>query len=180
MEFEIYVGNLPKSTTQDELNTLFTQAGEVTAVNLIKDRKSGQSNGFAFIKMSAQNEADKAVIACNGHRLRLVPGKVVKDEGRVGLGWQRGDLRGECRRCEGWIGKAQQGGLVDQAEIAAIGIDHRQGLEAVFAKEPGQIGQAGSRGRREDVPDPRGQALGEQRVHVLVLHPPSGLQGDRR
>ncbi|HJR79242.1 MAG TPA: RNA-binding protein [Anaerolineales bacterium] len=69
MEFEIYVGNLPKSTTQDELNTLFTQAGEVTAVNLIKDRKSGQSNGFAFIKMSAQNEADKAVSMFNAYAL---------------------------------------------------------------------------------------------------------------
>lgn len=69
MEFEIYVGNLPKSTTQEELNTLFAQAGEVRAVNLIKDRKSGQSNGFAFIKMSAQSEADKAVSMFNAFSL---------------------------------------------------------------------------------------------------------------
>lgn len=69
MEFEIYVGNLSKSTTQEELNTLFAQAGEVTSVNVIKDRKSGESNGFAFVKMSAQSEADKAVSMFNTYSL---------------------------------------------------------------------------------------------------------------
>ncbi len=61
MEAKVYVGNLSKSTTQEELNTLFSQAGEVTAAEVIKDRKSGESKGFGFITMSAQNEADKAV-----------------------------------------------------------------------------------------------------------------------
>ena len=61
METRLYVGHLAKSTTQDELNTLFAQAGEVTAVELIKDRKSGESRGFAFVTMSAPNEAEKAV-----------------------------------------------------------------------------------------------------------------------
>lgn len=69
MEFEIYVGNLSKSTTQEELNTLFTQAGEVTSVRVIKNRTSGESNGFAFIKMSAQSEADKAVSMFNAYAL---------------------------------------------------------------------------------------------------------------
>ena len=69
MEFEIYVGNLSKATTQEELNTLFAQAGKVTAVNLVKNRKSGESNGFAFVKMSAQNEADKAVSMFNTYSL---------------------------------------------------------------------------------------------------------------
>ncbi len=61
METRLYVGHLAKSTTQEELNTLFAQAGEVTAVELIKDRKSGESRGFAFVTMSAPNEAEKAV-----------------------------------------------------------------------------------------------------------------------
>ena len=61
MEAKLYVGNLSKSTTQDELNVLFAQAGEVTVTEVIKDRKSGDSRGFAFITMSAQSEADKAV-----------------------------------------------------------------------------------------------------------------------
>ena len=69
METRLYVGNLSKSTTQDELNTLFAQAGEVTAVELISDRKSGESRGFAFVTMSVQNEADKAVSMFNAYSL---------------------------------------------------------------------------------------------------------------
>lgn len=69
MEARLYVGNLAKSTTQDELSTLFTQAGEVTAAEVIKDRKSGESKGFAFITMSAQSEADKAVSMFNTYSL---------------------------------------------------------------------------------------------------------------
>jgi RNA recognition motif-containing protein len=61
METRVYVGHLAKSTTQEELNTLFAQAGKVTAVELITDRRSGESRGFAFVTMSAPNEAEKAV-----------------------------------------------------------------------------------------------------------------------
>lgn len=61
MDSRIYVGNLAKSTTQDEINTLFTQAGSVSEVELIKDRDSGQSKGFAFVTMASAAEADKAV-----------------------------------------------------------------------------------------------------------------------
>jgi RNA recognition motif-containing protein len=69
MEAELYVGNLSKSTTQEELNALFARAGEVTAADVVKDRKSGESKGFAFITMSAQNEADKAVSMFNRYAL---------------------------------------------------------------------------------------------------------------
>ena len=69
MEVKLYVGNLSKSTTPDELNALFAQAGEVTAAEVIKDRKSGESRGFAFITMSAQSEADKAVSMFNTYSL---------------------------------------------------------------------------------------------------------------
>ena len=69
METRLYVGNLSKSTTQEELNTLFTQAGAVTAVEVIKERKSGESKGFAFITMSDQSEADKAVSMFNAYSL---------------------------------------------------------------------------------------------------------------
>jgi len=70
MEAKLYVGNLSKSTTQDELTVLFAQAGEVIATEIMKDRKSGESRGFAFITMSAQSEADKAVSMFNAHSLR--------------------------------------------------------------------------------------------------------------
>lgn len=69
MEVRLYVGNLSKSTTQEELNTLFAQAGEVTAADVVKDRKSGESKGFAFVTMSAQSEADKAVSMFNAYSL---------------------------------------------------------------------------------------------------------------
>ena len=69
MEAKLYVGNLSKSTTQDELNTLFAQAGEVTLAEVITDRKSGESRGFAFVTMSAQSEADKAVSMFNTYLL---------------------------------------------------------------------------------------------------------------
>ncbi len=69
MEVKLYVGNLSKSTTGNELNTLFEQAGDVTAVNVIKDRQSGESKGYAFVTMSAQSEADKAVSMLNAYAL---------------------------------------------------------------------------------------------------------------
>jgi cold-inducible RNA-binding protein len=67
MEVKVYVRNLSSSTTQEELKALFTKAGTVIAVNMIKDRKSGVSRGFAFITMSAQSEADKAVSMFNAY-----------------------------------------------------------------------------------------------------------------
>ena len=69
MEATIYVGNLAKSTTEQELQALFEQAGMVIAVNLYKDRQTGESNGFAFVTMSAQGEADKAVSMFHTHFL---------------------------------------------------------------------------------------------------------------
>ncbi len=69
MDARIYVGNLSKATTQEELNTLFAQAGSVTAAEVIKDRKSSESKGFAFVTMSAQSEADKAISMFNAYTL---------------------------------------------------------------------------------------------------------------
>lgn len=69
MDIRLYVGNLPKSTTQDELQALFAQAGNVTAAEVIKDRRSGESKGFAFVTMSAQDEAEKAISMFNAYEL---------------------------------------------------------------------------------------------------------------
>jgi RNA recognition motif-containing protein len=65
MEAKIYVGNLSYSTTEDELRTLFGQAGNVTSVSLIKDRDTGSSKGFAFVEMSNLSEAQKAISMFN-------------------------------------------------------------------------------------------------------------------
>ncbi len=69
MEIRIYVGNLAKSTTEAEIKTLFAQAGAVSAVDLVKDRDSGMSKGFAFVTMTAQADADKAISMFNGYAL---------------------------------------------------------------------------------------------------------------
>lgn len=55
--------------TQEELNTLFAQAGKVTAVEVIKERKSGESRRFAFVTMSEQTEAEQAIRMFNTYSL---------------------------------------------------------------------------------------------------------------
>jgi len=69
MEAKIYVGNLSFSTTEEELKELFAQAGTVVSVALIKDRDTRQSKGFAFVEMSNQAEAEKAIQMFNGKTL---------------------------------------------------------------------------------------------------------------
>jgi RNA recognition motif-containing protein len=69
MQTKIYVGNLSYATTEDELRELFAQAGTVASVALIKDRDTGQSKGFAFVEMSTQSEAEKAIQTFNGYTL---------------------------------------------------------------------------------------------------------------
>ncbi len=69
METRLYVGNLAKSTTEEELKALFQQAGAVSAVDLVKDRDSGQSKGFAFVTMTDQAEAEKAISMFNAYSL---------------------------------------------------------------------------------------------------------------
>lgn len=61
MEAKLYVGNLSYDTTEDGLRTLFAQAGTIVSVDLIKDRDTGRSKGFAFIAMSNQAEAENAI-----------------------------------------------------------------------------------------------------------------------
>lgn len=61
----IYVGNLPYSLTEDELRAAFSQFGEVSSVNIIMDRMSGQSKGFGFVEMPDNTEADEAIKALN-------------------------------------------------------------------------------------------------------------------
>jgi RNA recognition motif-containing protein len=60
-EAKLYVGNLSYSVTEDDLRTLFAQAGTVKSVTLIKDRDTGRSKGFAFVEMDTQADAQKAI-----------------------------------------------------------------------------------------------------------------------
>jgi len=62
----LYVGNLPHSTTEAELRNLFEAHGAVEKITLVTDRDTGRSRGFGFVEMSNANEADKAIAALNG------------------------------------------------------------------------------------------------------------------
>lgn len=66
----MHVGNLAYNVTEDDLRTLFSSFGEVSAVNIIKEKSSGQSKGFGFVDMPNNSEADKAMKGLNGTRLK--------------------------------------------------------------------------------------------------------------
>ena len=65
MSKRIYVGNLSFDTTEGDITSLFEQVGEVESVNVITDRDTGRSKGFAFVEMGTEN-ADKAITQFNG------------------------------------------------------------------------------------------------------------------
>ncbi len=66
MSKKMYVGNLPFSSTEDDLRDLFSEYGEVKSANIIYDRESGRSRGFGFVEM-AEESADSAMEALNGN-----------------------------------------------------------------------------------------------------------------
>lgn len=69
METKLYVGNLSYSTTEEQLQELFGQAGTVVSVAIIKDRDTKRSKGFGFVEMSNQAEAEKAISMFNSYAL---------------------------------------------------------------------------------------------------------------
>jgi cold-inducible RNA-binding protein len=64
-KMEIYVGNLPWSAEDQDLNDAFGQYGEVTSAKIINDRETGRSRGFAFVTMTNDDEARQAIEALN-------------------------------------------------------------------------------------------------------------------
>lgn len=80
MGTRLYVGNLPFKVREEELQTLFQQAGTVQSVNIIRDKFSGQSRGFGFVEMASQDDADRAVQMLNGHN--LINRQIVVNEAR--------------------------------------------------------------------------------------------------
>ncbi len=66
MDVKLYVGNLPYDTTEEAIREMFSQAGTVVSVALIKDRATGTSKGFGFVEMASQKEAQNAISTLNG------------------------------------------------------------------------------------------------------------------
>jgi len=76
MDVILYIDNLAISTTEEELKNLFLQVGDVTSVKINKDSTSGVSKGYAFLSMSYQSDADKAVNRFHSYTLKGNPLKV--------------------------------------------------------------------------------------------------------
>ncbi|HLM00363.1 MAG TPA: RNA-binding protein, partial [Pyrinomonadaceae bacterium] len=66
MSTKIYVGNLSFNTSTQDLEDMFGEFGTVQSANIIEDRETGRSRGFAFVEMSSNEEAQAAITALNG------------------------------------------------------------------------------------------------------------------
>ncbi len=66
----IYVGNLSRDVTEDDLRQAFEAFGEVSSINIIRDRFSGESRGFGFVEMTTKTEADAAITGMNGQDIK--------------------------------------------------------------------------------------------------------------
>ncbi len=76
METKLYVGNLPFDTNEEEIKTLFSEAGAVKSVVLIKDKFSGQSKGFGFVEMETQESMQNALKMFSSYSFKDRPLKV--------------------------------------------------------------------------------------------------------
>jgi len=106
----LYVGNLPHSTTESELRSFFVAHGAVDKVSIVTDRETGRSRGFAFVEMTDASAADKAIAALNGtdlggRTLTINEAKPKADRPRSGGqrfggggGGGRDDYRGHARQ----------------------------------------------------------------------------------
>jgi len=112
MTKRIYVGNLSYQTTENDLSALFEQAGVVESVNIITDRDTGRSKGFAFVEM-ANDDAEKAIAQLNGTEIggrALTVNEARPREERSGGGGGRGGYGGGRGRSGGGGGGGGRGG----------------------------------------------------------------------
>ncbi len=88
----IYVGNLPFSTTEDDLRGLFEPHGQVQRASVVIDRETGRSRGFGFVEMANDNEAQAAIAALNGQDMngRALVVNVAKPREQSGGGGRGG------------------------------------------------------------------------------------------
>ena len=88
MSIKLFVGNLSYEMTEEQLNTLFSEAGEVTSAKIITDRQTGQPRGFGFVEMETKLEGQKAISMLNGLNIdgRALAVNEAKPQQRGGFG----------------------------------------------------------------------------------------------
>ena len=96
MSKKLYVGNLPYSVTESDLEELFSQVGAVDSVRIITDRDTGRARGFGFVEMASDDEGDKAIEKFNqyeldGRQLTVNEARPRQDRGGGGGGGYRRD-----------------------------------------------------------------------------------------
>ncbi len=94
MNKKLFVGSLPFSVTSSQIEELFAKYGKVISADLITDRMSGQSKGFAFVEMATEEEAQKAIKELNNYNLdgRTIVVNIARPkEDRPNSGFQRRD-----------------------------------------------------------------------------------------
>jgi RNA recognition motif-containing protein len=98
----LYVGNLPYSTTEEQLTDLFSRAGQVDNVRVMRDMATGRARGFAFVEMASDEDAQKAITDFNEYKMEgralVVNEARPKPEGGGGFG---GGNRGQGSRSGG-------------------------------------------------------------------------------
>jgi cold-inducible RNA-binding protein len=110
----LYVGNLPYSATEDQLTELFSRAGKVDSVRVMRDVATGRARGFAFVEMSSDDEAQKAISEFHEYQMEgralVVNEARPKPEGGFGGG---GGSRGR-----GGYGGGGRGGGYDDGDFS--------------------------------------------------------------
>ena len=103
MSTKLYVGNLSFNTSTEDLEKMFAEFGTVQSTNIIEDRETGRSRGFAFVEMSNDEEAQNAITALNGKEidgraLLVNEAKPRENRGGSGGGGGRGGYGGGGNR----------------------------------------------------------------------------------
>jgi RNA recognition motif-containing protein len=108
---KLYVGGIPYRTTEDDLKTAFSEAGEVTSVSIISDRMTGRSRGFGFVEMADEAQAQAAIDRWDGKEMdgRMLSVSMARPQGDRPAG-DRGDRQGGGNRGGGYGGGNRDGG----------------------------------------------------------------------
>lgn len=99
-EKKLYVGNIPFRSTEEDIEKLFSQAGQVISVNFIRDNATGRMRGFGFVEMASAEEGEKAISLFNGKPFMerdLVVSEARPQERRERTGYGKRDNPGGMR-----------------------------------------------------------------------------------